>query len=107
MSPVVKSRRSTSDSVCMMISDEQVRHALALLRERPDDGESHAADVPSTVRCTIDPVVIAHAAAIAASAPDMRPDRIEHARALLRRHPPTSEEVAVRMLSRMLVDSLR
>ena len=107
MPAAVKSCRSASDSVCMMLSDEQVRHALALLRERSDDSESHPIDVPPEPRCTIDPVVIAHAAAIAASAPDMRPDRIEHARALLRRHPPTSEEVAVRMLSRMLVDSLR
>jgi hypothetical protein len=91
----------------MMISDEQVRRALEFLRSQTADVDARIADVPSSAHMNVDPIVIAHATALAASAPELRQDRIEHARHLLSEHPPTSEEVAVRMLSRIVADSLR
>lgn len=84
----------------MRISDEQAKCAVALLRERGvGQQEAHAESV--------DPAVIAQAVDIAYSSPDFRDDVVAEARWMLEKHPPTSEEVAAKMLSRIASDSLR
>lgn len=55
----------------------------------------------------VDPAIIAEAVAVAYGSPDSRPEAIEEARWMLEQHPPSSEEVAVKMLSRIVSDSLR
>lgn len=96
----IKGAGSHADSPTMNISDEQVRRAMEILRSgQYADSESHFPDV--------DPKVIERAMQAVAATPDMRPDRIEHARWMIAEHPPSADEVAAKMLSRIVSDSLR
>jgi len=84
----------------MRISDEQAKCAVELLRT--GGVEQQGAHDQS-----VDPAVIAEAMQLASSCPDYREDLIAEARWMLEQHPPTSEEVAAKMLSRIASDSLR
>jgi len=83
----------------MIISDEQAHAAAVYLRT------SHGASGP--IECHVPSDVIARACEAASAAPDTRPDRVEEARARLSGTVPDAGEVASKMLSRIVSDSLR
>lgn len=88
----------------MIISDEQVRRAVEYLQTTERDGahghdghgmESVSAELLEKVRLSL------------ASTPDMRDDRVEHARELLSGRHLSSAEVAEKMIGRIISDSIR
>ncbi|MBI5232259.1 MAG: hypothetical protein HY876_08860 [Coriobacteriales bacterium] len=84
----------------MRISDEQAKRAVDLLRHGGvEQWEARNRD--------IDPAIIARAVELATDSPDSRPDAVAEARWMLEQHPPSAEEVAAKILSRMASDSLR
>jgi hypothetical protein len=84
----------------MNISDEQVRKAIEILKS------GHYGDA-GVDGCGVNPDVLERAMRVVAAAPETREDRVEAARWMLAEHPPTSDEVAAKMLSRMVSDTLR
>lgn len=92
--------RKGADCWDMRISDEQAKRAVELLRHGGVE-QWEARDN------SVDPAVIAQALAVASGTPDFRPEAVAEARWMLEQHPPTAEEVAVKMLSRIASDSLR
>lgn len=84
----------------MIISDEQARAAATYLRETPCTGG----------RCTVPdvPDAVLQAAREAVQAcPDYRTDRVVEAVERMRHRPPAARDIADKMLSRIVSDSLR
>ena len=101
--PWVKSPLRYADTSCMIISDEQVRLALAYLHT---SGElSGHLSVDPTVGVT--PEFVERVRREIAEAPETRPDRMEEARELLTGSEPSSREVADKMIGRIISDSIR
>jgi hypothetical protein len=90
----------SADSEHMMISDEQARLAAAQLR-------AHRPTLPLPLECRVPRDVIEAAVLVASRAPDLRSERIAHARARLDAGPLDPHEVAEMMLSRIVGDALR
>lgn len=85
----------------MIISDEQARLAAEHLRNQASKGANGANREVSSE-------VLAAAAKIAASAPDVRTERLEEARMRLEAAgQPAADEIARKMLSRIVSDALR
>lgn len=85
----------------MIISDEQIRRALEYLKSCGP----HTA-CPDAVRRFEDEVVL-RAIAVAMSAPDVRPERLEQARYVTEGFLPDAESVADKLIGRAISDSLR
>ncbi len=85
----------------MRLSAEQAQLAHDYLQEKG----TRPVDVATSTPVPHD--VIERALDRIASTPDPRPSRVAEARALLLQRPPSSAEVAERMLWRTLADSLR
>jgi hypothetical protein len=84
----------------MIISEEQAKLAARYARSHGETAsDSHHVDVP--------PELIELATAAAKSAPDIRPQRIEDAKERMGTGELDSRDVAVKMLSRIVSDSLR
>jgi hypothetical protein len=87
----------------MIISDEQVRLALEYLHT---SGES-SVRLPVDSAVGVTPELVERVRRAIAEAPETRPDRIEEARVLLNSAEPSSREVAVKMIGRIISDSIR
>lgn len=96
----IKPRDSHADSEGMIISDEQARLAAQYLRT----GRSNRC---GSIDCHVDGDVVARAVAAATSAPDSRIERVEEARHRLDLGTVDSREVAAKMISRIVSDSIR
>lgn len=85
----------------MIISEEQARAALDHLRTQrcKDGGACRSANVTAEI--------LELAKAAANEAPDMRVDRVAEARARLASGTPDAEQIAHKMLCRILSDSVR
>ncbi|MDO8963706.1 MAG: hypothetical protein Q7W30_04350 [Coriobacteriia bacterium] len=87
----------------MIISDQQVRLALEYL---------HTAEAPGAV-AVIDPAVgvtselVERVKTRLAGMPETRLDRVEEARELLLGAEPSSQDVAAKMIGRIISDSIR
>ena len=84
-----------------MISDEQAHMAAHHLADAPAPFTSHDPNPD------VAPDVIERARAAALLAPDAREDRVVQAKARLLVGLPDSHEIAAKMVSRVVVDSLR
>lgn len=84
----------------MKISEEQVQKALEYL---------HTSDTskPSQSESGISPDVLERALTVIDSTPDVRDDRIDSAMEMLDGTPPSSDEVAQKMIGRIISDSIR
>lgn len=87
----------------MMISDEQVRRAVEYLRTSEEYPEPvrEAENDPSALEL-VDRVV-----EVLRDIPDVREDRIAHARVLVDDALPSSEELAAKLIGRVVSDSIR
>ncbi|MHB1135500.1 MAG: hypothetical protein ACYCXR_10070 [Coriobacteriia bacterium] len=84
-----------------MISDEQMlRVAECLKAEKAPTSTTTRHDQP-------DPTLVAGIVDMLAVMPEMRHDRIEHARKMIDGHMPNSGELAAKLVGRVLSDSLR
>ncbi|MDO8847947.1 MAG: hypothetical protein Q7W51_06140 [Coriobacteriia bacterium] len=86
----------------MMISDEQVRRAVDYLR--------NSDEYPVPVRADADPAALALVDRVVEALreiPDVREDRIAHARVLVDQALPSSEELASKLIGRVVSDSIR
>lgn len=83
----------------MIISDEQARLAADYLRHP-------AARAASVQECSVSSDVLAEAIDIASHAPDVREERVEEARLRLKADV-SADEIASKMLSRIVSDALR
>lgn len=90
-----------ADIQYMIISDEQAR--LAARYARTHNGEPVATSAPDDVSSEL----IARATAAARSAPDIRSERVEDARVRLDTGELDAHDVATKILSRIVSDSLR
>ena len=84
----------------MKISEEQVRLAAEYLHT--PEGES-----PNTDTHPISVDLVQKAKEVVAATPDVRGDRMESARELLGGPAPSGEEVAEKMIGRIISDSIR
>lgn len=83
----------------MIISDEQALLAFRLLREGAlATGSGHEA---------VSDELFSQAVAAAVAAPDTRPERVAEARARCAQGPLDSQDIANKMISRIVSDSLR
>jgi len=89
-----------ADTLNMIISEEQAKLAARYAR-------SHVAGTPETFHEDVPAELIELATAAATSAPDIRAQRIEDARGRLDSGELGALEVAQKMLSRIVSDSLR
>jgi hypothetical protein len=87
----------------MMISDEQVRRVAECLH---NSGEYPAYDANPETECASSELVTSVRRVIELM-PDVRADRVEAARELLETAFPDSEDVAAKLLGRVLSDSMR
>lgn len=85
----------------MIISDEQARLAAHAA------SQSHKTDAAMPVAPDVSNDVIARALARAAAAPDIRTGRVEDAKERMHAGGPDARDVATKMLSRIVSDSLR
>jgi len=83
-----------------MISNEQARRAAELL-QTPEYRSNGS--VPSEVPCDLLAKVRLHLDGL----PEYRHDRVEAARARITTEPPTSHEIAVMMIGRIVSDRIR
>lgn len=85
----------------MMISDEQMlRVAECLKAEMAPTAQSTSSSGP-------DSALVAGIVDMLAVMPEMRHDRIEHARQMIDGHMPNSDQLAAKLVGRVLSDSLR
>ena len=86
----------------MIISEEQVRRAIEYL-QTPQGSEPantiDGYDIPTELLEKVREVV--------STLPDYREERVEHARAIVENGGLSSEEIAAKMIGRILSDSLR
>ena len=86
----------------MMISDEQVRRAVDYLRTSDEyDRPLERVTDPKAIEL-VDRVVEA-----LRELPDVRLDRVEHARELVRDALPSSDELARKLIGRVVSDAIR
>ena len=91
----------TDDNKCMMISDDQMRRVEECLSCGP-------APTPSVVlQQKPDPALVAGIVDMLCGIPELRHDRIEHARHMIDGNMPDSDELAAKLVGRVLSDSLR
>ncbi len=84
----------------MIISDEQARAAAQYLKANPAQGcDLHG--------CDVSPAIMQAARAAVDGAPDLRADRVAEARERMAGHALDSRDVADKMISRIVSDSLR
>lgn len=84
----------------MMISDEQARLAAS-------DAQSTPPPTPGASLSRVSDAVIQAAKDVVAQTPDTRPERVAEARHRLAAGEPAPSEVAEKIISRILADSLR
>ncbi len=85
-----------------MISDEQVHRVVQSLRTQQAVSAPVRTSIPSA-----DPDLVAGIVDMLCCTPDLRLDRIESAKRLVNGAMPRSDEVASKLLGRVLSDSLR
>jgi len=86
----------------MMISDEQVRRAVEYLRTSDE--------YPVAVESESDPAALALVDRVVEALreiPDVREDRVAHARVLMDDSLPSAEELANKLIGRVVSDSIR
>lgn len=86
----------------MMISDEQVRLAVEYLRT----SDAYSVTLPATS----DPAakeLVGRVVESLRTLPDIRDDRVAHARMLIEEDLPTSDELATKLIGRVLSDAVR
>ena len=86
----------------MMISDEQVRRAVEYLRT----SDEH----PVALEVENDPAAIALVDRVVEALreiPDVREDRVEHARVLIDDSLPSADELASKLIGRVVSDAIR
>lgn len=86
----------------MMISDEQVRRAVEYLRTSDEYPEPAVQPSDPAAIELVDRVVEA-----LRDVPDVRSDRVEHARVLVNDALPPSSELASKLIGRVVSDSIR
>lgn len=86
----------------MMISDEQVHRVVQSLRTQQAVSAPVRVATPSA-----DPNLVAGIVDMLCCTPDLRQDRIESAKRLVNGAMPGSDELAAKLLGRVLSDSLR
>ncbi|PKQ29906.1 MAG: hypothetical protein CVT60_02855 [Actinobacteria bacterium HGW-Actinobacteria-10] len=99
----IKFQRDAADIQYMIISREQVQRAVEYLRT-PAGSKPAITCGPTTG--TVSPELLQRVQKAVESCPDMRQDRIERGRALIG-DCPTSNEVAEKIIGRILSDSVR
>jgi hypothetical protein len=87
----------------MIISDEQVRRAVEYLRT----SEEHQDDPAATVGEPASTELVSRVRAEVERLPDVREDRIAHARVLMADDLPPAEELASKLIGRIISDSVR
>ena len=85
-----------------MISDEQVRRAVEYLRTSDEYHTAAEIDTDPAAIALVDRVVEA-----LREIPDVREDRVAHARVLMGDTLPTAEELASKLIGRVVSDSIR
>lgn len=85
-----------------MISDEQVRRAVEYLRTSDAYSERKHALTDPEAAALVDRVVEA-----LSELPDVRAERIAHARLLMEEQLPSSDELASKLIGRVVSDSVR
>jgi len=88
-----------ADTVDMIISDEQARLAAQYMRSGPHRTATPAVEVPSELMDRVREIL--------AACPECRDERVEEARDRMAHGHPDAGEVASKMLSRIVSDSLR
>lgn len=96
----LKATGTAADTEAMIISDEQARIAAECLRDQP-------ASIGVAVHPELSSDLLDRVMATLAEEPDLRADRVEEARARLEHHTTTPDDVASKMISRIISDSLR
>lgn len=86
----------------MMISDEQVRRAVEYLRTSDEHTATPGLAVDPSALLMVDRVVEA-----LRDIPDVREDRVAHARVLMDEELPSAEELASKLIGRVVSDSIR
>jgi hypothetical protein len=86
----------------MIISDEQVQKALEYLQK--PKGTQPALATPDSADAS---ELVDRARDVVASTPEVRDDRVEHAREALAEGEPSSTDVAEKMIGRIISDSIR
>lgn len=86
----------------MMISDEQVRRAVEYLRT----SDAYTVSLPSESDSSAKELVVRVVESLR-ELPDVRPDRVEHAKLLMAEDLPSAEELAAKLIGRVVSDSLR
>ena len=84
-----------------MISDEQMLRVAECLKAET------APPASPTPHVQPDPALVAGIVEMLAVMPEMRHDRIEHARQMIDGHMPDSDVLAAKLVGRVLSDSLR
>lgn len=92
-----------ADTLDMIISDEQVRRAVEYLRT----SEEHQDDPAATVGEPASTELVSRVRAEVERLPDVREDRIAHARVLMADDLPPAEELASKLIGRIISDSVR
>ncbi|MCE5203846.1 MAG: hypothetical protein LLG24_06530 [Actinomycetia bacterium] len=87
----------------MIISDEQVHRVVEYLHTAK---EQTGGERP-LIRCDVPGELVARVVREVNGLPDVRGDRVEQARAALAFDPPAPDEVATKLIGRVLSDSLR
>jgi hypothetical protein len=86
----------------MMISEEQVRRAVEYLRTSDGYWETVVADPHDLPEGLLQRVT-----ALLEAMPDVRDDRVEEARGFLNEPLPNAEELAAKVIGRIVSDSIR
>lgn len=87
----------------MKISDEQIRRSVEYLRAAPKDVQPSSRHRSPAVSDEL----LARVRVVLESVPDVRPDRVEEARALVADSLPDAETVAEKLIGRVLSDAVR
>lgn len=100
---MLKALQARADKPAMMISNEQVRLAVEYLRtsdeyERSATESSSAPATTEFVERVVDSV---------RELPDVREDRVAHARLLAEDGLPSSDELATKLIGRLVSDAVR
>lgn len=85
----------------MMISDEQVRRAIEYLRT------SDAYLEPQHLSTDAESALVGRVVEALGELPDVRAERVAHARLLMEERLPSSDELASKLIGRLLSDSVR
>ena len=86
----------------MMISDEQVRRAVEYLRT----SDEYVVSTPSASDPDASALVVRVMESLR-DLPDVRVDRVAHARTLIKEELPSADELAAKLIGRVVSDSLR